>query len=309
MSVNYEYYKVFYYVAKYRSMTQAAAALLNNQPNVTRMMKQLESELACQLFVRSNKGITLTENGERLFGRVSVAYEQLRLGEEELLSHMGMHGGTLSLGATETALHLLLFEKLGSFRRSCPQVRLKIYNYTTRQAIAAVKGGQLECAVITSPVQVRPPLRVIRIRTFQDMLFGGSEFAHLAGRRHTWKELQNYPLICLEKNTNTYDFYNYLFLDKGLVLEPDMEVATADLMLPMIEHNLGIGFLTRELARRARDEKRVWEIPLTEPVPERGVYFLYDAKRGLGGAAAQLKDMLTEEMTGSQEEGHTKNTQ
>lgn len=292
MAVNYEYYKVFYYVAKYKSMTQAAAALLNNQPNVTRMMKQLENELGCKLLIRSNKGITLTEEGGHLFERVSVAYEQLRMGEEELLSHKGRAGGTLSLGATETALHLLLFEQLGHFRHRFPDVRLKIHNYTTKQAIAAVRNGQIECAVITSPVQVKPPLQALHICNFRDRLFGGSEFAHLSEKEHTWKMLLEYPFICLEKNTNTYDFYNYLFLDKGLVLEPDMEVATADLMLPMIEHNLGIGFLTHELAQCSVEEKKVWEIPLKEPVPERGVYFLYDRKRSLGKAAVCLKEML-----------------
>lgn len=294
MSVNYEYYKVFYYVAKYRSMTQAAAVLLNNQPNVTRMMKQLEQELGCCLLIRSNKGITLTEEGKRLYEHVAVAYEQLRLGEEELLDQTRRMRGNLSLGATETALHLLLFQVLGDFRRQYPQVRLKIYNYTTRQAIEAVRSGQLECAAITSPVNVKAPLEAVKISCFQEVLLGGREFAYLAKERHSWKELQQYPLICLEKNTNTYDFYNYLFFEQGLVLEPDMEVATADLLLPMIEHNLGIGFIASRLAQQAVAQGRVFEIPLKLPVPQRGVYFLYDKKRGLGTAAARLKEMLME---------------
>ena len=69
MDINFEYYKIFYYVAKYKNMTKAAAALGSNQPNVTRVMKLLESQLDCQLFIREPRGISWTEQGERLPGR------------------------------------------------------------------------------------------------------------------------------------------------------------------------------------------------------------------------------------------------
>ena len=45
MSINFEYYKIFYYVAKYQNISKAAKALQNNQPNITRVMKLLEGEL------------------------------------------------------------------------------------------------------------------------------------------------------------------------------------------------------------------------------------------------------------------------
>ena len=80
MNINYDYYRIFYYVAKYGNFTQAANILLNNQPNITRSIKKLENELGCTLFVRSNRGATLTPEGEKLFAHVSVAVEQLRAG-------------------------------------------------------------------------------------------------------------------------------------------------------------------------------------------------------------------------------------
>ena len=58
--ITYDYYRIFYYVAQYKSFTKAARALHNNQPNITRCMNNLEQELKCTLFLRSNKGIALT---------------------------------------------------------------------------------------------------------------------------------------------------------------------------------------------------------------------------------------------------------
>ena len=60
MNVNYEYYRVFYHVAKLKSFTQAAEVLMNSQPNITRTIRSLERELGCTLFIRSNRRVRLT---------------------------------------------------------------------------------------------------------------------------------------------------------------------------------------------------------------------------------------------------------
>ena len=65
MYISYDYYRVFYYVAKYGNITQAAKLMLNSQPNLTRTIKNLESELGCALFSRSNQGMKLTPRGQK----------------------------------------------------------------------------------------------------------------------------------------------------------------------------------------------------------------------------------------------------
>lgn len=75
MSVSYDYYKIFYYVAKYRNITAAANALFLSQPTVSRTIQNLETELGCQLFIRSKKGVVLTPEGEILYRYVSRAHQ------------------------------------------------------------------------------------------------------------------------------------------------------------------------------------------------------------------------------------------
>ena len=84
MDVNFEYYKIFYYVAKYNNFTKAANILHNSQPNITRAMNCLEQEVNCTLFIRTNRGAFLTPEGERLYTRVSAAMMQIQQAEEEL---------------------------------------------------------------------------------------------------------------------------------------------------------------------------------------------------------------------------------
>ena len=93
MDISYDYYRTFYYVAKYKSFTGAAEALLNSQPNITRTMKKLEKELGCTLFVRQRHGIALTPEGEKLYAHISVAFEHISYGEQEIARDKSLQSG------------------------------------------------------------------------------------------------------------------------------------------------------------------------------------------------------------------------
>ena len=139
MNINYEAYRVFYYTAKTRSFTQAANALGNSQPNITRIIKNLERELGCTLFLRNNRHVELTAEGETLYRHVSAAFEQLQAGEEALLRGGGLDGGILRIAATEIALHVFLLPVLSRFRGRYPGVHIRLFNGSTPAAIDELK--------------------------------------------------------------------------------------------------------------------------------------------------------------------------
>ena len=60
MNISYDYYRVFYYVAKYKKITQAARTLLINQPNITRTIKMLEDAIVVLLLLPKAKSYTAT---------------------------------------------------------------------------------------------------------------------------------------------------------------------------------------------------------------------------------------------------------
>ena len=130
MNISYDYYKVFYYVAKYKSFTKAAKSLVNTQPNITRMIKKLEDELDCTLFIRHRYGVTLTSEGEKLYAHISIAMEHILSAEEELENDKSLKSGTISIAASEIALHCFMLPILKIFRNRYQGVRIKILNQT-----------------------------------------------------------------------------------------------------------------------------------------------------------------------------------
>ena len=180
MDVNFEYYRIFYYVAKYRNFTKAAYALHNSQPNITRAMNCLEREIHCTLFIRTNRGVRLTEEGEKLFRHVSAAMMQILAAEEELTESAELEKGCVSISVSEIALNVFLLEKLKKFHMAYPKVQLKLYNHSTPQAIHSVQSGEADFAVITTPTVTDKTLKATRLCEFQEILIAGNTFQALA---------------------------------------------------------------------------------------------------------------------------------
>ena len=278
MDVNFEYYRIFYYVAKYRNFTKAAHALHNSQPNITRAMNCLEREIHCTLFIRTNRGVRLTEEGEKLFRHVSAAMMQILAAEEELTESAELEKGCVSISASEIALNIFLLEKLKKFHMAYPKVQLKLYNHSTPQAIHADK-----------------TLKTTRLCDFQEILIAGNTFQALAEQKLSLQDLLQFPLICMEKNTITRQFYQKLFLEHGLSLEPSIETATADQILPLVKHELGLAFLPKAMAKEAIAHREILCIPLKDKIPKRSVSMIYDARGPRSVAAQTFQKILLEE--------------
>lgn len=176
MEVTYDYYRIFYYAAKYKSFSQAATILMSNQPNVTRAIHNLESQLGCRLFIRSNRGAELTPEGERLYSHVAIAYDHLHAAELELENEKKLEQGTVTIGVSEIALHLLLLPVLGEFRRKYPKIRLRISSYTAPQAIQTVRNGLSDFAVASTPAEVKKPLKAIPLLSFKEILVANAAY-------------------------------------------------------------------------------------------------------------------------------------
>ena len=297
MAVPYDYYRIFYHVAQQHSFTRAAAVLGNNQPNVTRCMNNLEQELGCRLFLRSNRGITLTPEGEKLFAHVRLAYDQLRAGEEELRKDSRLENGVISISASETALHLLLMKKLADFHERFPNIQLRITNDTSPQAIQTLAQRRTDCAVITTPCQSGPLLQITPLMSFREVLVGGSNYRNLASKVRSLKDVASMPFVCLGLGTSTYEFYQRQFSKHDLSFRVDMEAATMDQVIPMVRYNLGIGFVPEPMAQPSLTRGELYEIKLSQSIPDRQIALVENAARNQSIAFRRFKELLLEEKT------------
>lgn len=291
MFTSYDRYRIFYFVAKYKSISKAAEVLLTSQPNLTRSVKALEGELGCPLFLRTNRGMKLTREGEKLFTHVEAAFSEISEGEEELKGSRSLKKGKVTVAASEVALRCLLLPILQSYRAKYPGVRLKISNHTTPQALAALKAGEADIAVITSPLVEQGSLIIKKIKKVSEVAVCSKAFSDLAGKKITLSELSESPLISLGKHTTSYEFYSDLFASHGASFRPDIEAATADQVLPMVEADLGIGFVPEEFIS---PYDGVLRLDIKEKIPPRDICLAVRKNQPLGAAARELCALIEE---------------
>lgn len=289
MYIAYDYYRIFYYVAKYGNVTQAARVLLNNQPNLTRAVKTLESELGCPLFIRSNRGMKLTPEGERLLRHIRIAIENIEVGEAEIIESRNLERGSVFVAASEVALHCVLLPVLKKYRSLYPGIRLKISNHSTPQAIDAIKNGFADIAVVTTPTLPSAMLEEITVRKFREVAVCSSAFSELWGRKVSFEELLSYPLISLGTQTKSYELYSEFFAGEGLRYQPETEAATADQIVPMVKADLGIGFVPEEFLEGIEG---VSVIETENPLPEREIRVVKRREQPLGIAAKEMEKLI-----------------
>lgn len=292
MNISYDSYRVFYYVAKYQNVTQAANRLMNSQPNVTRAIKNLEEALGCRLFLRSNRGVRLTPEGEKLYAHIAPAVEHIQAGEEAVSADQSLRSGIVTIAASEIALRCCLLPVLGAYRRNHPGVRIRVSNHSTSQAVAALREGLADFAVVTAADDLPKGLSQRWVRDIQEVPVCGDAFSFLQGRALSIAELSQYPLIGLGPDTVSFRFFSRFFSQHQAPFRLDIETATADQILPFVREGLGIGFVPEEFLREASSPASIQVLSLKDPIPKRSILLLKRERQALSAAARKLNQMI-----------------
>ena len=146
MDINYELYKVFYYVATSLSFSEASKQLFISQSAVSQSIKQLEEQLQVRLFSRSTRGVMLTSEGRTLLEYVTRALGLIQNGEEKLAQSRQLLTGELIIGASDTVTKTYLVSRLEAFHKAYPDIRIRILNGTSRMVLDYLRGGQVDIA-------------------------------------------------------------------------------------------------------------------------------------------------------------------
>jgi LysR family hydrogen peroxide-inducible transcriptional activator len=139
-------------IAEEGSFTAAADALSTVQSNVSEQVRQLESELGAELFVRGRKGATPTECGEVVIERARRVRRELEAMQADLSMLQGLQTGHASLGIVGTVSRWMVPSLVADLRAEAPGVQLRINEGASERLATEVLAGELAQAVITEPM-------------------------------------------------------------------------------------------------------------------------------------------------------------
>jgi DNA-binding transcriptional LysR family regulator len=141
--------RVFREVVRRGSLSAAAEALCFTQPAVSRQIAALEREAGAQLLERTPRGIRLTEPGRILLGHAEAILDRMATARAQVQSVASLAGGRLRIGAFQTANATVVPRAIAAFAREHPDVELSLVEAVTPDAIARLRAGEVDVAVVT----------------------------------------------------------------------------------------------------------------------------------------------------------------
>lgn len=288
---NMEWYRAFYFAAKWGSLSKAAEELCITQPAVSHSIKQLESRLGGLLFFRTSRGVKLTTERGVLFKYVEQAYHFLETGESKIAEMQQLISGEIKIGAGDTLCKHYLLPFLSSFHIAYPEIKIQVTNRTSRETVELLKQGKIDFGIVNLPLNDKQ-LRIRESIEIHDCFVVGGIYKELAEKPISWAELSSYPVIMLEKGSSSRAFIDHFAESQGTVLRPEIELGSLDLLLQFAQAGFGVACIVRDFARDELEQGQVAELLLKNPIPPRKVGLITLNDVPVSAAARRLLDML-----------------
>ncbi len=293
MDINFELYKVFYYVAKNLSFSEAATKLYISQSAVSQAIKLLEGKLKCPLFIRNTKQVKLTQEGEILFRHIEQAYNFIKAGERGINEVHSLKQGEVRIGASDTICKYYLLPYFKKYNQLYPNIKIHVTNRTSPKCMELLGNGSVDVIVINIPEKgIEKNWKVKKIKKIQDVFIAGKHFQHLKDREVELRELERYPLLMLEKNTVTREFIDSFLEKKGIHITPEIELESVDLLVELAKIGLGISFVAKDWIKKELANKEVFVVNIKERIPQRGLGVVTNNKVPVPVAARKFIELL-----------------
>ena len=268
INVDLELYRVFYTVAKHNHMTKASEELHISQPAISQSIKKLEDQLGGTLFLRSNKGMSLTSEGKMFYEYVKGALELISNAENEFTSFKDLSKGEIKIGCSTTLTKLILINSLKEFHKDYPNININIINDLTSNLINDLKLGKLDFVIFNESNIKENNLNLEKIKELKQGFIYNPEFYD--DKINSFEDLNSVSLILQKEEANSRKLLDYVALQHNVKLVPKMEVVSQELITEFTNIGLGIGFSIIDLA--IRNYKNLKELDINKKIPNINIY-------------------------------------
>ena len=270
MNINFELYRIFYVVANHCNITKASEELSISQPAISKSIKNLEEQLGGQLFVRTKRGVVLTEEGKEFYNYIKQAIEYINNAENKFTDLINLETGCIKIGISTTLTKEFLLPYLEEFHSLYPKIDIQVITNLTSDLMPKLRNGLIDIVILNlNDKNYGNDIDIIKCRKINDCFVVNNKYKDLTLKEVSIKDLNNYPLILQAKGSNTREFLDNIARENGVVLKPNIELASYSLVVEFSKIGLGIGYVTKEYINEAIKNKELFELKIKEKIPSR----------------------------------------
>ncbi|WPJ96347.1 LysR family transcriptional regulator [Coraliomargarita algicola] len=224
------------------SFTETARLLSLTQSAISHSVKNLETDLRCQLVTRTGRKINITDDGEELYKDAQNILNQMQGARMRIQDRVNWGRGRLRIGASTTACQHILPNVLREFNECFPDCILTITPADTPHLLDMTRRHEIDLSIIVSPsdlkeVEVKP--------LFSDELILVTspihEFAQ-TGRARMAKIAQE-RMVLYNKGSLTFELIEQNFRHNKLLMQNYIELGSMEAIKELVKINYGVSFL------------------------------------------------------------------
>lgn len=287
-------YHTFSVVAKSGSISKAAKELYISQPAVSKAIKKLESMLGVTLFIRTSRGIRLTNKGQTLYEYIQSAFETITAGEDSIKRMNELGIGHIKIGVSSTLCKHILLPLLKSFLNLHPHTQITISCQSTADTIHSLSNKEIDIGLIAEPENTRN-LTCIPSGHITDIFAASPQYIKNLMERENISEsqiLRHSSLILLDKKNITRHYIDSYLNKWNIETEKAMEVDSMELLIDFVKTGIGAGCVIEEFVAGELKKGQLIKLPVFSPIRQRNVCFAYNSTAPLNGAVKMFIEFI-----------------
>jgi DNA-binding transcriptional LysR family regulator len=286
----------FLAAAHTQNFRKAAEMCLVTQPALSRQIGALEKELGIELFRRVKQHVELTSAGQTFVTYAQNALEVLQQGEQELARWQQGQQGTVLIGCNQSLAAAFLPPLLATFRKSHPDIQLKVKVHSSDEVISLVEQGAVDLGFIYDPA-VRSTVVMIK-ELFRQPLHlltpAHHPLVHLDARERTLERILTESLLVLGETARLRKVLERMFMQRGLSIQAKIEIDSIEGLKELVRQGCGVTLIPPALLWRALLNDGLALLPIAD-VTETFIFALVYRRVGsLTVPARQFMNMVVE---------------
>ncbi|WP_417819314.1 LysR family transcriptional regulator [Terasakiella sp.] len=285
--------RIFLNVAETGSFSDAAKRLNVTQPALSRQIRLLEEDSGSPLFIRTGRGVRLSEAGEKMLPRARLLIEEMERLRMDMTAFAGELHGRVRLGLPPSVGSVLAGPVVERFHRDYPNVKLRVTQLLSGALQESLLNGRLDIGILfegnVSPALRSRPLwseRLFFITTPHErwqgveMIDYADCLSHpfiLPGPKHGLRDVLEQAARKIDKRLNVV-----------------VEAESLAVQMELVCRGLGCTILSFEACKNHIDAGRLIAIPIINPDIERVCSLVWSRDYSLTRATHEMADVITE---------------
>ena len=225
---------------------------------------------------------------------MSKGIEYFKSGEAKFNELINLESGTIRIGINTTLTKEFLMPYLENFHKLYPNINIEIRTNLTSELKSMLKDGLIDMHILNlTNEETKNDFNIIKCKTITDCFVSNKPIKE----KISIKELNNYPLILQDKNSNTRKFLDDFANKHEITLKPKIEIGSYYLVSEFSRIGLGIGYVTKDYIKNNLDNKELFIVPIKERIPSREIGILLNKNTTPNFSTKELIKIITQNGT------------